>query len=370
MASQRSLLQTPFDLFAITARLNDTQRQVALMIYREGRVTVEQVQKAVGISEEDTLRVLADLVRDKLVFRYEFHNFVFFELNMRTRRFIAHDRFPSGPVVPLVYHFSMLCSEARLDAFSQAVQRVVKPGDVVFDLGCGTAVLSILAARQGAYVFAVEVDPLVADAAEYFVKSLGYSERVRIIQDDVRNLDFENEADVVICEMLDTGLIAELQVPVMNQALRKIMKPGARTIPSSVTNYVQLVRVDYVFAGMHLPLIHFEAHGSRPAETVFTDRHPYGSVFFDRENSLSLDEKIELAILQTGTANSLRLTTDTVLAGGIVQGGIPWFNPPIVLPLGEARVRAGTAVHAHLAYDFGGGTSSVRYSLEGAANER
>src|SRR6185436_4184585 len=50
-----------------------------------------------------------------------------------------------------------LSDTARLSAFRAAIQEVVKPGNIVVDLGAGTGVLGLLACRAGAKrVFSIE----------------------------------------------------------------------------------------------------------------------------------------------------------------------------------------------------------------------
>ena len=51
----------------------------------------------------------------------------------------------------------MIDDAVRMDAYVAALRRVVKPGDVVLDIGTGTGIFAVLAARLGARrVFAVE----------------------------------------------------------------------------------------------------------------------------------------------------------------------------------------------------------------------
>src|SRR5690349_22020599 len=81
----------------------------------------------------------------------------------------------------LSQHRTLLDDRVRTDAFASAIARVVRPGDVVLDLGSGTGVLAILACRAGARrVFAVEQGH-IADVAAMLVKDNGCADRVEVL---------------------------------------------------------------------------------------------------------------------------------------------------------------------------------------------
>src|SRR4029077_4660535 len=55
-------------------------------------------------------------------------------------------------------HEPMLLDKIRCDAYRVAMQRMVKPGDVVVDVGAGTGLLSFFALQAGArHVYAIEM---------------------------------------------------------------------------------------------------------------------------------------------------------------------------------------------------------------------
>ena len=69
------------------------------------------------------------------------------------------------------YHHALLTDAVRVDAFADAIARVVRPGDVVIDAGTGSGVLAVLAARAGAKQV-IAVDPVEVDGWPFPVPGL------------------------------------------------------------------------------------------------------------------------------------------------------------------------------------------------------
>jgi ribosomal protein L11 methyltransferase len=69
------------------------------------------------------------------------------------------------------------------------LQQVISAGDRVADLGAGSAILSIAAAKRGAaYVAAIELDPDAIGNAEENVRRNGVGDRVTVIEGDAATL--------------------------------------------------------------------------------------------------------------------------------------------------------------------------------------
>lgn len=99
----------------------------------------------------------------------------------------------------------------------------VKPGERVYDLGCGDGRIVITAARRyGARGIGVEIDPALVKRARANVRRHRLQGRVEIRQADIFQIDF-SDADVVALYLLP-----ELNVRLLPQ-LRKL-KPGARIV--------------------------------------------------------------------------------------------------------------------------------------------
>ena len=89
-------------------------------------------------------------------------------------------------------HRTMICDRVRTHAFRRAIDVVVRPGDVVLDVGAGSGILSAFAARAGAArVYAVERTAVAALAQELAITN-GVGEIVEVIHGDVTDIALPN----------------------------------------------------------------------------------------------------------------------------------------------------------------------------------
>lgn len=136
---------------------------------------------------------------------------------------------------------TMLLDRARMDAYARAIAGVVTAGDVVVDVGAGTGVLSVLAARAGARrVWAVERGP-AARVAEQVVRASGVDEIVRVVRADIRDFPFPEPPTVVLSETLGSLGIDE-DIAGLFLAVAPRCAPGARFLPGALEPMLALVQ--------------------------------------------------------------------------------------------------------------------------------
>ncbi len=178
-------------------------------------------------------------------------------------------------------------------------------------------------------------------------------------------IELPEKADVILCELCDTGLIAELQVPVLNHALENCLKTNGKIIPYCAKTTMELVYTDYIFEGSLFKLMHYEAYGSRESKSL-SDEMPYHIINFQEKNSEYVDTEEILTATSDGIVNGVRIKT--YIRGAKELDYIPpspWFNPPVILPTKEdIKLKTGNKVKINIKYILGGGWLNVRYNVE------
>lgn len=145
-------------------------------------------------------------------------------------------------------HRRLLADTVRLDAFRCAISEVVRPGDIVMDIGAGTGVLSEYALQAGALrVHLVEEnDTILAIARDCLTRNWS-PRRFRLHSGrstDLRASDIEEPVDVIVSETLGTLGINEGIASVLLDASNRFLRPGGRCIPADVALFVASCRLN------------------------------------------------------------------------------------------------------------------------------
>lgn len=142
------------------------------------------------------------------------------------------------------FHGSMLRDRARNDAYARAIA-LAAPGRVVLDIGTGSGLLAMMAARAGAaHVYACEANPVIAETAREIVAANGLQDTVTVIAEHSSKLDRHHDldggADLVISEIFSDNLLGESVIPALDHALGRLCAPDALVLPPAATIRVAL----------------------------------------------------------------------------------------------------------------------------------
>ena len=148
-------------------------------------------------------------------------------------------------------HIKMLNDRARTEGYLAGIKEVVRPGDVVVDVGTGTGVLALAAARAGArHVYAIEASA-IGRVAEAVFEANGLSDRITLMPGWSTQVSLPERADVLISEIIGNEPLGEQVLEVTSDALKRLTKPNARMVPGAVTIYGLPVTVPHEVVAKH-----------------------------------------------------------------------------------------------------------------------
>ncbi|MBI5104401.1 MAG: 50S ribosomal protein L11 methyltransferase [Solirubrobacterales bacterium] len=137
----------------------------------------------------------------------------------------------------LAFHASLLSDTARLERFRRALQRVVRPGDVVLDVGAGVGILSVLACEAGASrVYAIEGSVPVG-IIEMLAEANGMADRVHAIGGNSTAIELPEQVDVVVADLFELFGLEQGLVAAMADAARRFLREGGTVIPRAISLY-------------------------------------------------------------------------------------------------------------------------------------
>ena len=144
------------------------------------------------------------------------------------------------------WHFLIPRDRGRNDAYEQALLRAITPGCRVLEIGTGTGLLAMMAARAGATVVTCEADPAFAAAACEVIAANGYADKITVVNKHSTALDPERDmgglADILVSEIVSNDLLSESVLPAHEDAVARLLAPDGVVIPPRGTIRIGLAR--------------------------------------------------------------------------------------------------------------------------------
>jgi ribosomal protein L11 methyltransferase len=127
-----------------------------------------------------------------------------------------------------------------------ALQKRVRPGMEVLDLGTGSGILAIAAARLGASVTALDTSEIAVEVAIQNITANGLASSVTVSKGSIEAVH-TRQFDMILANII-ASVLTELAAP-----LAAALRPGAELVGSGIVEErADLVRTALTAAGLHL----------------------------------------------------------------------------------------------------------------------
>lgn len=205
---------------------------------------------------------------------------------------------------------SLLDHKSRIHKFRQAIERTINPKEYVIDLGTGSGILAILAARQGARVTAIDANAESLKYARAAAKLNGELENIEFVHTHFSDFEPEEKADVVMCEMLSSVMLIEQQIPASRYAVKHLLKPNGKIIPQQVKLFVIPVQNVILWNRFHIenlkfPRIPQTADIGQSIDLADLQELEKFDLTKVSEESPSINKLLEFEIVQSGTVHGI-----------------------------------------------------------------
>ena len=255
---------------------------------------------------------------------------------------------------------------------------------MVIDIGAGSGLLSMMAARAGAdSVVAVEQSSHMCDVAEKTIATNGLSSQCIVLQRDARRMfcatseglragrkpdgeapELDRQADILVFEVFDSGLIGEGALHLTVLAKHRLLLPHARIIPAAARVFCQPIEYRVARCGgvdvEHLNKYNWRADyegvnldANREQWTALAEPvQVFDFDFSDTANSAPASASFDACVTQPGVLNAVSLwfelqldehetlTTSPDGKGGTWQNAVFFVDELRVAPGDQLRIEA------------------------------
>jgi protein arginine N-methyltransferase 1 len=249
----------------------------------------------------------------------------------------------------------MFADKIRMEAYSAAIARSVRPGDAVVDLGCGPGVFALLACKAGARrVYAIDMDGVV-DFGRQLASANGFGDKILFLRGDSRQIHLPERVNVLVSDVRGVLPLHSNAIDTMEDARDRFLEKDGCLLPSRDTLFAAIVELPEHYgeltrawravpeldlsSGLPLVLNTIYRHNIKPQQ-VLSSSCPWHVLDYTKGAKIPAQARLELPITRTTIAHGIGIWFQTQLTGDIgystepnsletVYGHLflPWLEP-------------------------------------------
>ncbi|MBC7813257.1 MAG: class I SAM-dependent methyltransferase [Burkholderiales bacterium] len=143
----------------------------------------------------------------------------------------------------------MIGDKIRTDSYIRGLKRAIelRPNAVVLDIGTGTGIFAMMAARFGArHIYAIEPDNAIHVAKQLAVAN-GYADRIEFIQGLSTDLELPEKADIIISDIRGTLPLFDHHLQTIMDARKRLLAPDGLQLAQRDTLTAALINAPEVY---------------------------------------------------------------------------------------------------------------------------
>lgn len=257
---------------------------------------------------------------------------------------------------------AMFADRVRMDAYTAAIAKSVRPGDAVLDLGCGPGIFALLACKAEARrVYAIDLSEAV-EFGRHLATVNGMADRIHFLRGDSRQIHLPERVNVIISDIRGVLPLFSHAIGTLEDARNRFLTEGGVLLPSRDTLVVAVIESPKHYeeitgswksipqldlsSGLPLVLNTLYRHHLKPEQLVSAPL-PWHTLEYTCGAKLPAEGQLQFRVSRSATAHGIGLWFETQLLDGIgysteprstetVYGHIflPWLQP---VPLREGE---------------------------------
>ena len=269
----------------------------------------------------------------------------------------------------LSYHVEMVADQERVGQIKAAIDFHANSEHIFCELGCGTGIFSIYAARKFKHVYAVEIDPNVIAIARANARRLGLEHKISFVEQDALDYRLPQEvlADVILSENMSTWMATEPQVKIFNHAIDHLGHNTTKYIPQRVVSLMELAHINWDFGEVQLKGALPQFTGLK-APRIITESRAVCNVDLTKQNQLDVSiSDIRYQSLVGGEINCARIFCIVELAPNVLFFTTDSLMPVTIIPIQNEEsfaVEAGDLISASVDYQFNSSIDEICIKLK------